>query len=74
MKALRSEQAYEEGKAGVVNGAWLGIPVRKEQFFKGGLKDPGEPEGQGQRRVKPSAFNGDDGLAGDPQLVRKPLL
>lgn len=43
-----SEQAYEEGPAGVANGAWLGIAVRKEQLFKGGLEDLSEPEGQGQ--------------------------
>lgn len=43
-----SEQAYEEGPAGVANRAWLGIPVWKEQFFKGGLEDLSEPEGQGQ--------------------------
>lgn len=43
-----SEQACEEGPAGVANGACLGIPVWKEQFFKGGLEDLSEPEGQGQ--------------------------
>lgn len=45
-----------------------------EEIVDPAPKDPGQAEGQRQGRVERAAFDGDDRLAGDSQLIGKALL
>lgn len=45
-----------------------------EDLLDPAFEEGRQPEGQRQGRIKPSPFDGDDGLAGDAERVGKSLL